>query len=323
MLNYLSRSGRAGVVAVVVAFAGLSIGSTIAKSTGEPGPVVAFWRFCLCAVIWHTVVAVRGARRGSTRTVSATAWRLATLPGVAFGVNLSLFFSGAARTPIAHAEFISALTPVVMVPLAARLSRQRVERAVIVLGTVALSGIALILSAAPAGGTSLAGDALVLGAMATWIFYLMVAKSARTRIDTAQFMAVMSTAAAAVTLPIALATADTPGALASLTPRTWLLIATMSVVSGVIAHGLIAWAQERVAVGTISLLQLTQPALGVLWAAIFLGEPARPVQLVGMAIVLVAVGLIARRSSPTGRASRAEHVTPPKSTRNASVTPVS
>lgn len=323
MLKYLSHSGHAGVAAVVVAFAGLSIGSTIAKSTGEPGPVVAFWRFCLCAVIWHAAVAIRGARHGSARTVGAAAWRLATIPGLAFGVNLSLFFSGAARTPIAHAEFISALTPVVMVPLAARLTRRRVERAVIVLGAVALSGIALILSAAPAGGTSLAGDALVVGAMATWILYLLVAKSARARIDTPRFMAVMSTAAAAVTLPIALATADTSGATATLTPRTWLLIATMAVVSGVVAHGLIAWAQQRVAVGTISLLQLTQPALGVLWAAVLLGEAARPVQLAGMAVVLVAVGLVALRSSPPERIRSAQDVTVRKSSGNASVTPVS
>ncbi|WP_116998904.1 DMT family transporter [Desertimonas flava] len=322
MLNYFARSGRAGVVAVVVAFAGLSIGSTIAKSTGEPGPVVAFWRFCLCAVIWHAVVAVRGRRNGSQRTVGATAWRAATIPGLAFGVNLSLFFSGATRTPIAHAEFISALTPVVMVPLAARLARQRVERAVVLLGAVALSGIALILSAAPAGGTSLTGDALVIGAVATWILYLMIAKSARARVDTPRFMAVMSTAAAAVTLPIALVTADSPGAATSLAPRTWVLVTTMAVVSGVVAHGLIAWAQQRVAVGTISLLQLTQPALGVLWAAIFLGEPARPVQLIGMLLVLVAVGVIARRSSRVEQGRRAEHVTSTKSTRNASVTPV-
>lgn len=321
MLNYLTRSGRTGVLAVVVAFAGLSVGSTIAKSTGEPGPVVAFWRFCLCAVIWHGVVAIRGARNGRRRTASGTAWRLATIPGLLFGVNLSLFFSGAARTPIAHAEFISALTPVVMVPLAARLARQRVERAVVVLGALALSGVVLILSAAPAGGTSLTGDALVVGAVATWIVYLMIGKSARARIDTPQFMAVMSTAAAAVTLPIAVVTAGAPGDVVSLAPRAWLLIATMAAVSGVVAHGLIAWAQRRVAVGTISLLQLTQPALGVLWASLLLGEPARPVQLVGMALVLVAVGLIARRPSPPERNGRAEHVTITKSTGNASVTP--
>jgi hypothetical protein len=41
-----------------------------------------------------------------------------------------------------------------------------------------------------------------------------------------------------------------------------------------------------------------------------------------MLLVLVAVGVIARRSSRVEQGRRAEHVTSTKSTRNASVTPV-
>ena len=69
------------------------------------------------------------------------------------------------------------------------------------------------------------------------------------------------------------------------------------VTAGVVSHGLIAWAQQRVPVGTISMLQLGQPGLGVLWAATFLGESVQPIQLGGMAIVLSAVGTIAWRST--------------------------
>jgi len=65
----------------------------------------------------------------------------------------------------------------------------------------------------------------------------------------------------------------------------------------VASHGLITWAQRRVAVGTTSMLQLAQPALGVLWAATFLAEPVQPLQLIGMAIVLGAVGTIAWRTT--------------------------
>src|SRR5215216_6530617 len=96
------KNGRSlGVAAVVLAFAGLSLGSTIAKSSGSPGVVVAFWRFLIGAVVWNAWVGIRGVRTGTRRSVEARAWRAAALPGVVFGVNLACFFSGATRTPIA------------------------------------------------------------------------------------------------------------------------------------------------------------------------------------------------------------------------------
>jgi drug/metabolite transporter (DMT)-like permease len=285
-----------GVIAIVVAFVALSLGSTIAKSSGSPGPVVAFWRLLIGAVLWHAVIAIRAARHGTSRTVDPRAWRVATWPGIVFGVNLSCFFAGATRTPIAHAEFISALAPVVLVPLAALMLSERVPRRAVGWGAVALGGIALILSQAPAGGTSYVGDFLVVASMAAWIAYLMIAKTARSQLSTLDFMAVMSTAACLTTVPISLLTTGGPGELVALSAKGWLLVALLAVTAGVVAHGLISWAQGRVPVGTISLLQLGQPGLGVLWAATFLGESVQPIQLPGMAIVLAAVGTIARQS---------------------------
>ena len=286
------RAGRGlGVVAVVTAFVGLSLGSTLAKSSGSPGAVVAFWRFLIAAALWHAWIAIRGMRTRSARAVDAGAWRAATLPGIVLGVNLACFFSGATRTPIAHAEFISALTPVVLIPVAAVVFKERVQRIAVAGGAVALAGVILILGQTPSEGTALDGDLLVVGAVAAWVVYLMTAKSARGRLDTAAFMAVMTTAAGVTALAVALV-AD-PGALVGLTATGWAIVAVLAVTAGTISHGLLTWAQARVAVGTISMLQLAQPGLGVLWAAAFLGEAVTPVQVLGMAIVLGAVGTIA------------------------------
>jgi drug/metabolite transporter (DMT)-like permease len=285
-----------GVIAVVLAFAGLSLGSTIAKSSGSPGVVVAFWRFLFAAVVWHAWIVLRGSRAGSARAVDSRAWRVAALPGVVFGVNLACFFSGANRTPIAHAEFISALTPVVLIPVAAVVLKERIQRYAVVGGAVALAGVTLILRQAPAAGTSVSGDLLVIGAVVAWVVYLLTAKAARATLDTSTFMAVMTTAACVTTLSIALVTAG-PAALVGLTATGWALVVVLAVTAGTISHGLLTWAQRRVGVGTISMLQLAQPGLGVWWAAVILGEGVTAVQLLGMAIVLGAVGAIAWRSS--------------------------
>lgn len=280
-----------GVAAVVAAFVGLSLGSTLAKSSGSPGVVVAFWRFLIAAVLWHAWIAIRGVRTGSARAVDARAWRAAAGPGIVFGINLACFFSGATRTPIAHAEFISALTPVVLIPVAAVVLKERVQRVAVAGGAVALAGVMLILGQTSSEATSLDGDVLVVGAVVAWVVYLMTAKSARARLDTAAFMAVMTTAACLTALVIALV-AD-PGALVALTATGWAVVALLAVTAGTISHGLLTWAQSRVAVGTISMLQLAQPGLGVLWAATLLGEAVTPVQVLGMMIVLGAVGAVA------------------------------
>jgi drug/metabolite transporter (DMT)-like permease len=286
-----------GVLAVVVAFGGLSLGSTLAKSSGSPGAVVALWRFAIGAALWHAVVAIRARRVGGASPVaSAVAWRLATLPGIAFGVNLSCFFSGVERTPIAHAEFISACAPLILVPVGAWRLRERVPRYVVVCGAVALGGVSLILASRSSAPTSVGGDLLVAGSVVAWALYLMLARSARQRVGTAEFMAVMSTAACATTLIVTIATAG-PAEMLGVSAKGWAVVTVLAVTSGVVSHGLIAWAQQRVAVGTVAMLQLAQPALGVLWAATFLGESVRPAQLAGMAIVLAAVATIAHRTA--------------------------
>src|SRR5690606_15882772 len=150
--------------------------------------------------------------------------------------------------------------------------KERVPRLVIRCGAVALVGVALILSQAPAEGTSYAGDLLVIGSVMAWAFYLLRAKVARTRLRAPDVRAVMSTAAAITTLPVSLVAAGGPTGLVGLTAQGWLLVALLAVTSGTVAHGLIAWAQQRIPVGTISILQLAQPGLAVIWAATFLGE---------------------------------------------------
>ena len=73
---------------MVAAFAGLSLGATLAKKSGSPGAVVALWRFAVAAVLWLAIRAVRRPASG-TRVPPASGVAGAFLPGVLFGVNLS------------------------------------------------------------------------------------------------------------------------------------------------------------------------------------------------------------------------------------------
>ena len=58
--------------------------------------------------------------------------------------------------------------------------------------------------------------------------------------------------------------------------------------------GCIAFAQQHLPMATISVMQVTQPALAVLFAFLILGEEVRVVQVGGMAMVIVGIALFTR-----------------------------
>jgi drug/metabolite transporter (DMT)-like permease len=281
------RSGyTVGLAAVAVAVLVLSTGSSIVKFSETSGTVVAFWRLWCSAVVWQVVCVVR-------RSPLPWAAVRATAPaGAMFGVNIVTFFTAVGLTRVANAEFIGTLTPVLLVPFGALMLHERVRRNVVLAGAVALVGVAIILFEAPrsAAGNNWRGNALAIVSVFTWCGYLILARRVRARISTMHFMAAMNLAAAIVVTPYALARTD----VLDVGTRGWACILVMTALNGLIAHGLIAWSQNKVPLSTMSLMQLSQPGMSVLWAYLLVGESIRPVQLVGMALVVCAVAVIAR-----------------------------
>ena len=73
----------------------------------------------------------------------------------------------------------------------------------------------------------------------------------------------------------------------------------LALMTGTGAHGLIVYAQSTVPIGTISLLQVSQPALAVVWAYLVLDQTIRPIQIVGMAMVLAGLAMVVWLSRQT------------------------
>jgi drug/metabolite transporter (DMT)-like permease len=279
------QSSPLGIVAVLGGVACLSLGSTLVKKAGLPGPVVAFWRLLLGGAIWWTLLL---AGRTGLR------WdrlRRAVPAGVVFGLNLTLFFSAITRMRVASVEFIAALSPFAVLPLAAIFLKDRLRPAALACGALAVTGVALVVLTAPSqGSNTTVGVVLSLGAVVCWAVYLLLAKRVRATLSTAEFMTVTATVACLTVLPFA---APNP-AFVPETASQWGWIALLAVLTGTLAHGLLVWSQRLVPVTTISTLGLAQPATAAGWAWLLLGETVLPVQLVGMAVVLTALFLFVR-----------------------------
>ncbi len=285
------------LIAVIGASVMLSLGSTIVVESGSPGVVLTFWRMWAASLIWFVVV--RRAGVGPRRA----ALRKAMPVGVFYGLNLALFFSAVTTTRVANAEFIGTLTPILIVPFAAHKLRERVSRKVIVFAALALVGVAFVLFNAPsgAGENNWTGNGLAFAGVIAWSIYLLMSKDARATIDTRNLMFGLTLTAAFVVTPIALVTND----VLKVSATGWLMIALSTLGNGILAHGLVSWSQSKVPVSTISMIQLSQPGMAAFWAWLFIGQSIKPLQAVGMVIVIIAVGAIATEAARRHLASSA------------------
>ncbi len=279
---------RAGYVALAVAISCFSLGSTLVKASETPGVTVAFWRMLVCSAIWIAILRLR-----ERRWLAIADLRAAMVPGALFGLNITAFFTAVGRTSIAHAEFIGALTPLLIIPAGALFFHERMSRRIPLYGLIALFGLFIVLRYGPTDGEASArGDLLMVGTMGLWAAYLLTSRRLRQGRSVSTVMAAMMPIATVAVLPLALFS----GNMAALTPRSWVFIAILAVITGTGAHGLIVFAQKTVPIGTISLLQVAQPAMAVLWSVLLLSKRINLWQAAGMVVVIAGLVLVSVES---------------------------
>jgi drug/metabolite transporter (DMT)-like permease len=285
-----ARTRTLGLTAISLAIVAFSLGSTLVKLAETPGVTIAFWRMVVCSFTWAIIMRVIDKRWLQWSDV-----RAAMVPGVLFGLNITAFFTGVTKTSVAHAEFIGSMTPLILVPAGALLYKERLNPRALVFGLISVVGLYFVLAFSPAkGDASITGDLIIACAMFLWASYLLTSRALRVGRSVATVMASMMPVATLTIFPLVLLS----GNIAELTTRSWVFILLLAVITGTAAHGFIVFAQRTVPVSTISIMQVAQPALAVLWSVLFLSQSVRPIQLFGMALVmtgLAAVTLISRR----------------------------
>jgi drug/metabolite transporter (DMT)-like permease len=293
------------MLAAIVSFA---LSTPLVKWSGATGVVLAFWRMWMSVGTWWFVLWLRRRQQQPTQAPAPITWpdrrtwKLVAPAGLLFGVNISLLFTAVTRTSIAHVEFISTLTPLLVVPAGALLFGEHPNWSALRYAPVSIIGVAIVLFfGSESRSASIDGDLIMLVVLASWTGYLMFTKRARAAgVDTISFMACLMPIGLITTIPIAFLLAGDE--IFSMSAQGWMIAALLSILTGMVAHGCIAYAQQHLPIATITVMQTAQPALAVLFAFVILDESVRLAQVIGMVLVMAGITAFTVASQRTPQA---------------------
>ena len=147
--------------------------------------------------------------------------------------------------------------------------------------------------------TRFEGNAFGFIAMLLLVGYVASTKYFRGEMDVTTFMAAICPIAAVAVLPLAIA----HGGVFGLSATGWTFMLILTLTSGVMAQGLVVFAQNTVQIGTIGISRIAEPALAVVWSFLLLGEVINARQAAGIALVMSGLfGFVYMHQRRRGRA---------------------
>jgi drug/metabolite transporter (DMT)-like permease len=279
-----------GLVAATSAVLVWGSSSVLVKDVaGVSGLVVGFHRMWIGAVLTSIAFLATG-KRFSWRLL-----RLSFFGGVAFALDIVLFFSALKGTSVANATIIGAMQPVLVLAVAGRMFGERPHLRGAFWAAVAIAGAVIVIVGGSSGGEeSLRGDLLAVGALFAWTWYFIASKQARRELGSLDYLTGLSIVAVVVVTPIVLVSGES---IAVPELSGWIDIVIVAVVNGALGHFLMNWAHAHVPIVVTSLLTLGIPVFATATAAIFLDEGVTAVQVGGMVVVLGALAVVVLHTS--------------------------
>ena len=279
------------------------VGSTVVASkviaAGLPPFTATALRFALALPCFALLWRLTGTR---LPRLDGRDWLLLAAQAIAGSVGYTtLLIAGLQRTSAVDAGVILGTLPLVSAGIAIAVLGERPSRATLMAIGAAAAGVWLMTRGGAADGAgSLAGNALVLGAVLCEGLFILLHKRLRTPVPPLALSAIMSAIGLAVC------------ALASVVEAPWALVVSADALIAVAYYalvptvgGFLLWyaGAARVAGSDAALFTAVAPVSAVLLAAALLGETLSAGQLSGMACVLGAVFILgwARRPAAVTR----------------------
>lgn len=228
--------------------------------------------------------------------------RILVLGGLGFGLYQILWTTGLTSIPAGDSALIIASTPVLVAVLAVVAGADTLTPMKFVGATLSFLGVVVVIAAGVgiSMSGSLVGSVLTLAAAACWASYTAFAAPVLRRHSPLVLTTWATIGGTLVLIPPGVAQLLAPGALgpeqaAKVVPLV-LAIAYSGVLAAALANVIVFNGVRLLGPTRVITLQSFVPAMAVVLAFIFLGEPIRPAQVVGGLIIVVGVALTRRAS---------------------------
>lgn len=262
-------------LALFLGVGAVSWGGPLIRLTSAPALTVAAWRMLLSAAFFLPF----GLRSRRGKDI-----RLAIPAGAFLAAHFAFWIQSLRLTSVASSVVLVNTNPL-FVGLFSWLLGEAPGRPFWSGVAISLAGTALIgLGDFSLSAKALWGDALaVLGAMAA-SGYLLLGRKVRKTMPLIPYVSLTYLAAALFLWPLTLA-------LAAPFPsrQDWPWIGLIALVPQILGHTAVNWALGRFPAFAVAVSILGEPVGAALWAFLLFGEGLRPVQGVGMALVLLGI----------------------------------
>jgi len=269
------RAGFAGsaVALVVAGLACQEVGASIAVLLfDQVGPLgMVMLRLAFSAIILLAIA------RPRLRGHSGRAWGAVVVFGLVLAGMNGLFYLALERLPLGVTVTIEVLGPLTLSIIASRRASAWLWAGLALLGVVALGG----------GGWDRLdplGVAFALGAAATWALYILSSARVGAAFPKLDGLALAMAVGAVASLPFGVADAGA----ALLRPEILGLGAAVAVLSSTLPYAFELIALRRLAASAFAILMSLAPATAALAGFVLLGQQLAWLELVGIALVIVA-----------------------------------
>ncbi|UOE20558.1 EamA family transporter [Thermobifida halotolerans] len=268
----------------------LHTGSAVAVHLFDTaGPAGVTW----LRLSWAALLLLAVGGRSLGRAVRTAAWRdiaaTAVLGTVSAGMMV-LFALATDRVPLGTAAAVEFLGPLTVAVLALRRRREA-------LWILLAAGGVLLLTRPWRGDADLTGVAFGLAGAACVALYIVLSQRVGSRLGVLPGLTLAMTVSALVTAPLGL-----PDVIAAADPRVVAVTLGTALIHPLLPLLLEMAALQRMSRGAFSVLGSVDPAIGLLVGVLLIGQVPVPVQVAGMALVVVA-GLGATRADTAPRRS--------------------
>jgi drug/metabolite transporter (DMT)-like permease len=287
----MRSSGTLLCVGSAAAFGAMAVLGKLAYDEGATVGTLLSVRFVLAAALFWALVLASGAADELRALRGRDIGTALALGAGAYALQAGCFFAALARVDASLLSLLLYTFPAMVAVAAIVLGRERANARRFAALALASCGLVLVLASAEAGALDALGAALALSAAVIYTTYILVSEDVAGRIRPSLLSALVCTGAAvSLTLGSALVGNLRPDEVSA---AGWGWLAGIAVVSTVAAVSLFFAGLRRVGPTTASVLSTVEPVVTVLLAFIVFGELLGTLQLIGGALVIAAVLVLA------------------------------